>query len=137
MEDDFLHVTLPIYYTKSYKTKDDKTFLVNLNFARNAHYYLQNEVKQWYNEYIMKEIIDSDFKIKGSYEIAMVYYYKNILSDLDNICSQILKYGLDALQKAGVIVDDNIKYGKKISFYVGEQDKEHPRVEMYVKEFKD
>jgi Holliday junction resolvase RusA-like endonuclease len=85
----------------------------------------------------MKEIIDSDFKIKDSYEIAMVYYYKNILSDLDNICSQILKYSLDALQKAGVIVDDNIKYGKKISFYVGEQDKEHPRVEMYVKEFKD
>ena len=133
----YLMINVPVYYVKEYKTKDNKTFLVNLNFARTAHYYLQNEVKQWYSNFIMTKLLKTDFKIKNEYEVALVYYYKNTLSDLDNVCSQILKYSLDAFEKAGVIINDNIKYGKKVTYYVGTCDKENPRVEVYIKHYED
>ncbi len=133
-----VHLILPVYYTKHFRTKPDKTFLVSLNFARNSHYYLQNEVKQWYNDFILAKLHKiKPTKIEGNYEIAMIYYYKNAVSDLDNVCAQQVKYSSDALEKYGLIVKDSVMYCKKIAFYTGEKDKNSPRVECFIREFID
>ena len=131
-----VHLILPVYYIKKYSTKPDKTILANLNFARNSHYYLQNEVKQWYNDFILKELHRlKPEKIEGEYEIDMIYYYKNTLSDLDNVCAQQVKYLSYALDKYGLIKKDSVIYCKKIAFYTGTQDKAHPRVECFIRKY--
>ena len=134
------HVSLilPVYYTQTFKTKKDKTFLVNLNWWRNSHYYIKNEVKTWFTEYITKELTDAKVKpIKGKYELAFVYYYKNVTSDLDNVCAMANKHFNDAAQLYGLVQNDNVKYCVKSCYYVGEKDKDNPRIEVFIRKWKE
>jgi hypothetical protein len=45
-------ITLPIYYTEKRKTKPDKTIMIGMSWYRNAHYHLQNKLKQHYNQLV-------------------------------------------------------------------------------------
>jgi len=133
-----VQITLPVYYTQRFKTKKDKTFLVGMNWYRVAFYHIKNEVKKWFTEEILKQLNKMKARpIKGSYEIAIVYYYKNPVSDLGNVCSLASKHANDAFEKYGLISNDNVKYCKKEAYYVGVQDKENPRVEIFVRAFKE
>jgi hypothetical protein len=132
-----LHIEVPCYYTQTFKTKKSKTFLVGMNWLRIAHHYIQNQVKQDYSDLITPKLAASGFKIKGKYEVAYVYYYKNKSSDLLNVGALMSKYFLDAAQKAGIVTEDNVQYCTKEAFYVGTQDKENPRVEIYIRPIKD
>ena len=130
----YIHFVIPCYYTQTFKTKADKTFLVNLNWYRNAHHFIKNEVKKAYNELIITYLKDNDIKpIKGKYELAFEYYYKNAVSDLDNVCAMANKHCNDAFQAYGLVENDNVKHCVKSAYYVKTQDKENPRIEVYVR----
>lgn len=131
-------ISVPVYYTQTFKTKPDKTFLLSLNKWNTAHYHLRNEIKQFYNDEFVQTILrDAPIKIDGTYETAYVYYYKNVKSDLSNVCSLVSKFFLDATVKAGLTEEDTVKYCVKETFLVGEQDKEKPRVEIFIRKFKE
>lgn len=132
-----LQITVPCYYTQTFQTKKSKTFLVGLNWSRNAHHYIQNTVKQTYSDIITPLLVQSGFKIKGTYEVAYVYNYKSKSSDLLNVGALMSKYFLDAAQKAGTVAEDNVQYCLKESFYVGVQNKENPSVDIFIRPYKD
>lgn len=137
-EEPYIKVVSPIYYEQIFKTKKNKTVLISANTMRNSHHYLQNNIKQWLNDYFMKELSQySEFKIPYKYETYYLYYYKNVKSDLTNVCSQISKAFLDALQKSGNVVEDDVRHCVKEVFEVAEQDKNSPRVEIFVRQFKE
>jgi len=121
-------ITLPIYYTQDYKTKKSKTFLVGLNWYRNAHHRFSNIVKIHYHELVLQAIGDNKFKkIKLLYRVYVGR--KNI--DGSNIRSVIEKFFLDGLVESGAIQDDSIEYvvGDSSEYYI---DKENPRIEITI-----
>ena len=131
---EFIHLTIPCYYTQTFKTKADKTFLVNMNWYRNAHHFIKNTVKQYYNTFIMDQLRTINAApIKGPYELAFKYYYKSVVSDLDNVAGLANKHFNDAAQAYGLVENDNVKFCKKSCYFVGGQDKDNPRIEIYVR----
>lgn len=47
------------------------------------------------------------------------------------------KHCNDAFQAYGLVENDNVKYCVKSTYYVKDQDKDNPRVEVYVRAIKD
>ena len=130
-----IYITLPVYYTQVLKTKADRTFLVGMNWYRNAHHHIKNQVKTWFTDEILRQLRNLDAQpIVGTYEIAIVYHYKSVVSDLGNVCGLASKHANDAFEKYGLIQNDNVKFCKKEAYYVGDYDKENPRVEIYVRQ---
>lgn len=136
MAGEHVSLVLPVYYTQTFKTKVDKTFLVNLNWYRNAHHFIKNEVKKWFTDNIFSQLAAASAEpIKGPYELAFVYYYKSVTSDLDNVCAMANKYFNDAAQAYGLVKNDNVKFCMKSAYYVGMQDKENPRIEVFIRKW--
>jgi len=137
-DDTYYSQSIGVYYTQVFKTKPNKTFLLSMNKWNTAHYHLRNDIKQFYNDAFVSTITKANLpKITGKYETAYVYYYKNSQSDLSNVCSLVSKAFLDAAQQANLVSEDNVKFCMKEAFYVGEQDKENPRVEVYIRKWKE
>ena len=128
-----IHFSLPVYYTEVFKTKDNKTFLVSLNWYRNAHYHIQNKVKQYFTELIKKEVKDKE-SIVASYNITYEYYYKNKASDLPNVTPMTSKWVNDAMQELKLVPNDNVQYLVQELHKVAGQDKLNPRVEITIKD---
>lgn len=126
-----MNLTLPIYYDIFYKTKPAKRILVGMNWYRNAHYIMQNKVKNHYHVLIKEQLTDAKFKKPL---LTYVLYYKNASCDMMNIISCCDKFLMDALQNNGVIENDNVKYYRSCLACVAEQDKKNPRIEVCVKE---
>ena len=120
-------IVLPIYYEQKFKTKKSKTFLVGLNWYRNAHHSISNKVKHDYHELVMKQCVSEEFhgKIKLHYRV----YVARKNTDGSNIRSVIEKFLLDGLVEGGHINNDTIEYvvGDTSNYY---QDKENPRMEI-------
>lgn len=127
-----MKLVLPIYYEQKFKTKKNKIFLVGLNWYRNAHYIINNNVKHWYHDEVKKQINDEKFK---SIQVHYNVYAKRDNIDGPNIRSIIEKFVLDALVIHKVIPDDKIKYLKRDSsdYFI---DKDNPRIEIIIKEYK-
>lgn len=136
-EIDYIQIDVPVYYTQEFKTKASKTFLVGMNWMRVAHHYIQNKVKQDYSELITPQLLSSNFKITGQYEVAYKYYYKNKSSDLLNVGALMSKYFLDAAQKAGTVKEDNVQWCVRETFHVAEHDNDHPRMEIFLRAVKE
>ena len=131
---EYIHITIPVYYTQTFKTKADKTFLVGMNWYRTAHYFIKNEVKKWFTHDIVRQLTSQQAAtIKGPYELAFEYYYKNKTSDLGNVCGIASKHANDAFEAYGLVSNDNVQYCKKECYYVGGEDKENPRMEIYIR----
>ena len=118
-------IELPIYWTQHFKTKDDKTVLVGMNWYRNAYYHAQNKMKKDFHELVSKQLDDT--VIDGEFKLAIGIYYKNSSCDGANIAALIEKFTLDALQDNKTVVNDNVKYHKGSSWEVLGQDKQNPR----------
>jgi len=133
-----ISISMPCYYTQTFKTKPNKTFLVGMNWLITAHKFIRNEVKQVTNDYVVAELTKlNPAKIKGPYEVAFIYHYKTITSDLDNVAPLACKIFKDAIQKYGLVENDHVKFCKKITLLVGEQSKEDPRVDVFIRPYKD
>lgn len=125
-----ISVTLPIHYTQTFKTKKDKTFLVGMNWYRNAHYLITNKVKSDYHKMVYKQLKNLTFgKIRLKYHV----YVSRKNTDGHNIRSVIEKFFLDGLVEGGIIKDDSIDYviGDSSSYFL---DKDNPRIEIFIEE---
>ena len=123
-----MKIILPIHYTQTYKTKKSKTFLVGLNWYRNAHYLVSNKVKQYYHELVAKQIKKERFdKIKLHYKV----YAQRNGTDGHNIRAVLEKFFMDGLVESGAIKDDDISHvlGDTSEYFI---DKESPRIEIEI-----
>ena len=126
-----IYLTMPVYWTNVKKTKPSTTHLVGMNWFRNAHHFSQNKVKQLFSD-IAKSQFPTDISKISKYEIEYVYYYKSSVSDLMNVVSLTSKIVNDALQEAGIVLNDTVLNCLKETAVVGGLDKLNPRVEIIV-----
>lgn len=126
-----IEFSLPVYYTREYARKPSRTFLVSLNWYRNAHYSEQNAVKAYYTE-LITPLVSSLAPITGQYGVIYKYHYKNPSSDLGNVVSMTSKWLNDVLQAEGKVSNDNVRYLTNETFLVGGQDKENPRCHVII-----
>ena len=124
-------VTLPIYYTQEFKTKANKTSLVGMNLYRNAHHFLQNDMKKYFQSLVIEQL-PAVAEVIQQFTVTYKLYYKSTVCDGSNIIALIEKFYLDALKEHGLIADDNVKYHLGSSWTIIEQDKENPRVEITI-----
>ena len=122
--------TLPIYYTKEYKTKPSKTMMVGMNQFMDQRW-IRNEVKQAWQEDILTACKNIG-PILGPYQVHYDLYYKNPSCDPSNIVALSEKIFLDAIQKAGLVKDDNVQHHKGSSYSVIDKDVDNPRVEITI-----
>ena len=129
-----MKLVFPIYYTIEKKTKANKTFLVNMNWYRNAHYQILNKVKIHYHDFVREQYKGEQFDDKVSVHYKIYVGRKG--TDGGNIRSIIEKFVLDGLISVGAIKNDTIDYiAKDSSEYA--LDRENPRAEVYVKDEND
>jgi hypothetical protein len=122
-------IVLPIYWTKTFKTKPDKTILCGMNWYRNAHHFDQNKWKKEFAE-IVHQQLPQEFIPLTTYKLFTKLYYKNPNCDGENITSLIHKVVLDALQEYNLAPQDSVKYHLGSAWVVEGQDKENPRAEI-------
>ena len=129
---------LPVYFVQEFKRKASKTHFVGMNWYKSAHFAIQNSVKKHYHELITKLLEPQampDICPMMSYQMTYTYYYKNVNSDLANVCSLASKFANDALQELGYVVDDNVKHLQAEHFYVGGRDSTNPRIHVVLETF--
>jgi len=128
-----MKLVVPIYFTIFKKTKKDKTFMVALNWLRNAHHFESNKVKQHYHGLVHNQLVALKAKpIKNRIRISYTVYCKSI-HDGGNIRSVIEKFVLDGLVEFGLIRDDCVKYvvGDEADYIIV---KDNFRCEIEIKE---
>lgn len=108
-----------------------KNYALNLNFYRNAHYAILNNMKVNFTALIQEKVVDlPSFK---SVDLEYVLYPKTKrLCDVSNICSIVDKFFCDALVKAHKIEDDNYQIVKSVSYKMGNIDPINPRVTVKI-----
>ena len=121
-----ISLSLPVYHQIK-----NKTFLVGLNWFRNSHYQELNKVKKYYNQLIVYSLNPCKHTF-DKYTINYTYFYKNSRSDALNVISVIDKFLQDALQDAGVIENDNVKFYMGGCIMPSVKDKENPRLEVKI-----
>lgn len=126
-------VILPIYYTQEFKTKPNKTSLVGMNLYRNAHHFLQNNMKKHFQDLVIEQL-PPVVEVVQQFTVTYKLYYKSPVCDASNIVALIEKFYLDAIKEHGLIIDDNVNYHISSSWQVIAQDKTNPRIEVTIKE---
>lgn len=126
-------VILPIYYTQEFKTKPNKTSLVGMNLYRNAHHFLQNNMKKHFQDLVIEQL-PPVVEVIQQFTVTYKLYYKSPVCDASNVVALIEKFYLDAIKEHGLIIDDNVNYHISSSWQVIAQDKTNPRIEVTIKE---
>lgn len=108
-----------------------KSFSLNLNIYRNAHYQTLNKAKTTFTDSVITRLrkIPTQAKIALTYTI---FFPNNRKADISNIGSIVDKFFSDALVDAGVIPDDNYTYLTHVQFFFGGIDRIDPRVEITI-----
>jgi hypothetical protein len=125
-------LTIPVYFTNVYKTKPSKTFLVSLNWYRNAFYHEQNKVKKYFHDLIEDQLVGNTTVIPDKYKVSYSYYYKNSASDLANVTPMCSKWVNDVLQDLNIVQNDNVKFLVEETHKAIAQDRENPRVDIQI-----
>lgn len=111
----------------------DKSFYLNLNQYRNAHYHVLNKAKVVFKEQMTKAI--QALPKLNKIEIKYTLYPASARDmDVSNTCSIVDKFFCDALVELSKLTDDNYKYLVKTSYEFGEIDRMNPRVDAEIKE---
>jgi hypothetical protein len=122
--------TLPIYYTQTFKTKPDKTFLIGMNWYNTAHYHIKNTVKQELQATLREQFADIG-PVLGPYQVHYKLYYSRPNCDGSNIIALTEKIFLDAIQD-GLVREDNVQHHLGSTWSVAGQDKLNPRCEIQI-----
>ena len=125
--------SLPIYYTKEFKTKKWTTHLVGANWFRNLHPHEKNKLKQGYHKLVSEALRDTDTRILGKYSTEYKYCFKSSVSDASNVISQVEKFALDGLKEYGYITDDSVRFHVQSDGWTVEEDKTNPRLEIIIR----
>ncbi len=127
-----LHVVLP-------RKKGDRKWILNLNTYRNTHYHVLNQVKILYFQVVGRCLYEDESEGRGNPPFILtytVYPANNRKFDLANVLPIIQKFTDDALIELGIISDDNHKIIPAINYRFGKVDKENPRVELEISEWR-
>jgi hypothetical protein len=117
-------LSLPVYYSYG-----KKTVLYSSNWGRNANFHILNKSKRYYEDLILREL-DGLEPIQGRFRVRYTYWYKSQVSDGANVVSMIEKVFLDAIQKLGLVKNDNVMFHYGSCWRAGGCDKKDPRVEI-------
>lgn len=128
-----IKIIIPVYYIKEYKTKNSKTFLLSLNWYRNAHHIEQNIVKKHLEEIVANQLKDIS-QINSPFTVTYYYYYTNAASDLPNVGPLASKWLLDTLQHLKHIRNDNVKFLSEEHYYALPAENNDPRIEAIITE---
>jgi Holliday junction resolvase RusA-like endonuclease len=110
-----------------------KRFSLNLNVYRNSHFFTLNKAKKDYKAEIQSQF--AGIPVMQRVELTFTLYPKTKrLCDISNVLSIHDKFFCDALVEAGKIPDDNYLHLKKVTYMMGEVDKDNPRVEIFIEE---
>lgn len=124
---------LPVYFIQEFKRKPSKTHFVGMNWYRNAHFSMQSIIKEHYHKLIAKLLEPHEVPTQCpllSYKMSYTYFYKNLQTDMPNVCSIASKFANDALQELGYVIDDNVQHLCEEHFYVGGRDSSNPRIHV-------
>lgn len=125
-----LILPLEIYVSKK------KKFILNLNNYRNIHHFALNKAKTNYTAIVLDLLRNCKVKINQEVMVQYTYYHGNKGKiDISNPCSIIDKFACDALTKARIWKDDDVKVVKSVSYIWGGVDKDNPRCEMHIKKY--
>jgi len=118
------------------KVSKNKTFILNQNKYRNAHFRVLSRAKEEFNAFVKKLNIEHD-TFENPIRVHYVYYPKSKrIYDRMNVACVIDKFLMDALQLEKIIKDDNYNTVLFPTFVHGEVDREYPRCEVYIEEIK-
>ena len=126
------------------RKKGDRKWILNLNSYRNTHFHILNQVKILYAQAVREaERLFAD-GLPDGYEILRspliltytVYPADNRKFDLSNVCAVVDKFTCDALIELARLKDDNHKIIPAINYRFGKVDKENPRVELEIEEYR-
>jgi Holliday junction resolvase RusA-like endonuclease len=84
-------------------------------------------------------LIDDDYHNDPKPPLIFIYTLypeSNRRMDVSNVCSVVDKFTCDALTELGIITDDNHKIIPAINYRFGKVDKENPRVELEIEEWR-
>lgn len=118
-------VTCPIYLPQTKK----KSFALNLNIYRNAHFLLLNKMKVLFKEKIQEQLAFLP-TMNGVKLVYTLFMGTNREMDLSNVCVVVDKFFCDALVEAGKLEDDNFKFLSSIDYRFGGIDPGNPRCEV-------
>ena len=131
-----LHVILP-------RKKGDRKWILNQNNYRNTHYITLNNVKKIYKDLVSVAfqgwLLDDNYHNDPKPPFIFTYTLypdSNRRMDVSNVCSVVDKFASDALIELGIISDDNHKIVSAINYRFGKVDKENPRVELCIEEYR-
>ncbi len=111
--------SMPIYWAETFKTKPSIVHLVGMNMFRNAHYHIQNKLKQDLEQHLKDSFNVPLTAIMSTYTVHYTLYYKNPACDGSNIIALVEKVFLDFAQSAGITTNDNVKYHLGSSWSIG------------------
>lgn len=114
------------------ETSKKKSFILNMNNYRNAHYAVLSKSKVIYKEE-MTEQVSALPKIEKPIHIHYIYYAATKRrSDIDNVVSVHKKYFQDVLVDLEIIEDDTYNHIVSSSESFGGIDRENPRVDIHI-----
>lgn len=115
------------------KIRGKKDYPLNLNWYRNAHYFVLNDSKIAFKEFVEPFLrqIQPFTKVTIKYT---VYAPNKRKFDISNVCSIVDKYFSDALIELGKLEDDNYEFLPMVQYQFGGIDKENPRVDILIEE---
>ena len=130
-----MKIILPFSVNIPRKTKEDRTFALNLNIYRNTHHMILNKAKELWDG-----IVNVPAGTKLPVEFPCLFIYRafpetNRKFDLGNVLSIVQKFTDDVLISRGVITDDSYKIIPAINYRFGHVDKDNPRIELDIKVF--
>jgi hypothetical protein len=133
-----MKLSLPLSVVIPRKTKEDKVFTLNLNVYRNAHHMTMNHAKILWKATVETLLNGRHIDLPSPPYLFTytVFPSSGRTFDLGNVLPAIQKFTDDALQELHVIANDNYKVIKAINYRFGEIDKEHPRVELEISEWR-
>ena len=126
---------MPIIAPLKVKQTKKKSFILNLNVYRNAHYHTLNNTKKEY-----KKMVESQIKGLPMIDVPVVITYKLFpptrrRMDLSNVLAIHDKYFCDALVELGKLPDDTYEWIPQVVYRFGGVDRSNPRVEISIVEY--
>jgi Holliday junction resolvase RusA-like endonuclease len=122
---------MPLHVEIGVNKKHKKS--INLNTYRNMNSFVENKVKNKYQDLAMQSLFYLKNKKLPFIEIDFVLYKSSKRKiDKANFLSIHEKYFCDALTKLQIIEDDNDDYIGTTRYFNGGVDKENPRVEIFI-----
>lgn len=133
-----MKISLPLTVTVPRKTKAGKKYSLNLNSYRNWYSHESNALKVLYKGIVAEALKTSEGEMgKPPYLFQYtIFAPTRRLFDLGNVGSIVQKFTDDALMELGLLEDDNYAFVRKVEYCFGGIDKENPRAELLITEFR-